>query len=72
MIHGKKGRKLRDSREAGDGYGTHRLQVKYHSREGQDLKESSAHSGTRVLMSDSLSTHLDQKTVVARFDKVGG
>jgi hypothetical protein len=35
----------------------------------QERKESSVHSGDRVLKSDLLSTHLGPKSVVARFEK---
>lgn len=35
----------------------------------QERKESSVDSGGRVIMSDSLSTHLDPKSVVAKFAK---
>jgi hypothetical protein len=65
----------RHRREAGDAYGTRRLQVEYHicaeDEINQERKESSAHSDDRVLVSDSLSTHLDPKSVVARFEKSG-
>lgn len=73
MIRGTGGRKRRQRREAGDAYGTRRLEVEYHIGEkdeiNQERKESSAHSGDRVLKSDLLSTHLDRKSVVARYEK---
>lgn len=69
MIRGKRGRKSRQSRKACDGYGTRRLQVIAKDEINQEGKESSGHSGRRVRMSDSLSTHLDPKSVVARFEK---
>jgi hypothetical protein len=65
MIRGKRGRKRRQAEK--DATRMVRADCRWNIED--QINQSSGHSGRRVLMSDSLSTHLDPKSVVARFEK---
>jgi hypothetical protein len=67
MIRGKRGRKRRHSREATR---MARADWRWNIIFAKDeIKRAVRIPGDRVLKSDSLSTHLDPKSVVARFEK---